>query len=195
MLRTRLSLLVLLPSLAVATGCAGSSDPGSAPPPSPATQQPEPLTKVDWSSFTYPSSCFSGEAGRDEPVRVTDYKATGPDGYLEMKVAPPVFGDVNGDGTADASITYRCVGANSSSDTLLVYVATDAGPRLVDALLGDQEVYVDSLRPTGSGLVVKGLGYTASAPHCCPDLEVRLDYQWQDGKLVLADRTTTPHQP
>lgn len=181
------ALLVSLPVAgALVAGCAGDSDAGARRP----RQAVKPLTSVPWSSFTYPSACFT--TGSPQPVPVHDDKATGPDGIITMNVAPPVFGDVNGDGVADAAITYRCIGANASPDTLLVYVATAAGPRLAATLLRGQEIYVRQVRPTGDGLTVTGLGYSANAPHCCPDENVRLDYRWSGGQLVLDGEQRTP---
>ena len=181
------ALLVSLPVVgALAIGCASDSDAGARS----NGRAAKPLTSVGWSSFTYPSACFT--TGSPEPVPVRGDKATGPDGIITMNVAPPVFGDVNGDGVPDAAITYRCIGANASPDTLLVYVATEGGPRLAATLLRGQEIYVQQIRPTGNGLTVTGIGYSAGAPHCCPDENVRLDYRWSHGGLVLDRQQRTP---
>jgi len=180
-------LAILLATGLAAVGCASDSDVGARAGRHPGMQ---PLTAVDWSTRTYPSACFTPTG--TEPVTVHDYRATGPDGILTMTVAHPVFGDVNGDGVADAAVTYRCIGANASPDTLLVYIATPAGPRLAATLLHGQELYVQSIRLADERLAVTGLGYSAGAPHCCPDETVELGYRWTGGRLVLDRQQRTP---
>lgn len=173
----------------LASGCAGGSDRGAQPR---AGNTAKPLTSVDWSTFSYPSSCFSAN-GASKPVQVDNYRATGPDGFLTMAVTHPVFGDIDGDGVADAALTYRCIGANASPDTLLVYLATPAGPRLVATLLRGDEVYVDSLHVGSGRVVVSGLGYSAGTPHCCPDEQVHITYRWDGTRLVVEQQTRTPY--
>ncbi len=168
----------------LAVGC-GSHGPRSGQPAA------RPLSGIDWSRFSYPVDCFSAN-GRPQPVRVSDYGATGPDGFFRVVVTPPTFGDVTGDGVADAVVSYRCVGATAGPDTVLVYVATAAGPHLAARLLHGADEYVTSVRPTGKGLVLLARGYTPGTPRCCPDLLVRHTYTWQGGHLTETDRDTEP---
>lgn len=178
-----------VPLLLAATALAGCSGGASAPVRAAPSASAPSLRALDWADRSYPSDCF-GRPGVTEDVRVHDYQATGPDGYFRMVVAHPTFGDVNGDGRTDALVTYQCIGANSSPDTLLVYLATPTGPRLAATLLGRSDEYVESLRPTGGGLVVAARGYSPGTPHCCPDLLVRTTFGWKDGRFVTLNRSS-----
>lgn len=147
------------------------------------------LRHLDWADRSYPSRCFSPHASSRVLVR---HDLAGGANGITMQVAPPVFGDVDGDGHPDAVVTYRCVGANAGPDTALVYLARPRGPVLVATLLGGENIYVTRVQIGGRAVRFAGYGYTPGAPHCCPDLQVQLVYRWRGGRLLLTARHSAP---
>lgn len=102
--------------------------------------------------------------------------------------------DFTGDGVADALAAVRCeTGAGSPPSTVFALVAAAQGPQVAGTLL-DAEAgeVVTEVGGQGPQAVIKGFAYSASAPRCCPDLEVVRRYRWTGAAFDAGVRSATP---
>jgi hypothetical protein len=156
-----------------------------------------PLTSVDWSNFTYISSCFS-----DHPVRYVTHNGLAQNGGIHFQVYTPLFGDLTGDGRQEAFVTYSCTGADFGGVHLFVHTGTAGRPRLLADVPSPGAPSTGNLAsvhtitlPVLTALLrqrilqVNGVGYSATATHTCPDLDIALRYQMSGDHLVPAGST------
>jgi hypothetical protein len=177
--------------------CGTSSQP---PPPNVKAAAPSPasttsLTKVDWADFTYTSSCY----GNTQPFKAHNGKAQNK--FIRFEMYEPVtFGDLTGDGQPEAAVRYSCTGADFGGVHVLVYSGTISHP----VLLGELPLMVkngsggnwsvETVSIANQTLQLSGRGYSATAPHCCPDLQVEAGYRW-DGKHFVSTQFKTTKLP
>ncbi|SRR6266567_3818809 len=153
------------------------------------------LTTVDWADFTYSSSCY----GNTLPFKVHNGKAQNK--FIRFELYTPItFGDLTGDGQPEAVIRYSCTGADFGGVHVFVYSGTASHP----VLLGDLPPLVkneqggnwsvETASIANQTLQLTGRGYSASASHCCPDLQIKASYRW-DGKHFLSTQFKTTKLP
>ena len=146
---------------------------------------------VDWTNFTYFSTCY----GNTQPFKTSNGKAQNKAIHFEV-YGPIVFGDLTGDGQPEAAIRYSCTGADFGGVRVFIYSGTASHP----ILLGDLPLAtknnqggswtVERVNMTNQILQLVGRGYSASAPHCCPDLHIEASYRW-DGKHFISTQFQT----
>lgn len=152
------------------------------------------LSAVDWRNFTYPTSCST----HAKPVTLKNGQGR-VEGFL-FQIYPPMFGDLTGDGRAEAVVPYSCTGADFGGAHVFVFTGTAAHPLLLAKLPSPVSGNVNALDSVESVRIQRGLlrlsgrGYTATAAHCCPDLTITITYRWNDRTFVVANSTTTPRR-
>jgi hypothetical protein len=183
----------ILLSLCFLVACGTSSQPSSSQAQAVAVSPTSTaaLTAVDWADFTYSSSCY----GNTQPFKAHNGKAQ--NSFIRFEIySPIIYGDLTGDGQPEAVIRYSCTGADFGGVHVFVYSGTTSHP----VLLGDLPSVVKN-EPGGNWGVEKvtvanqtlqltGRGYSASAPHCCPDLQIAASYHW-DGKHFVSTQFKT----
>ena len=101
-------------------------------------------------------------------------------------------GDVTGDGRADAVMLWSCTTGVGGAHPRIVTYWIDGNPikqkSFTTPLPQAHELFVRR------GLViVKGGDYSApGVPRCCPDIGVKLIYEWNGRKLALVDEVRKP---
>jgi len=186
------SSIAMLCLLIVSLDACTSSPPASGqstPLPTGAGQAP-PLTKVDWKNFTYISSCYS-----DKPRPFKVVNGVGVVDGVHLEVYQPVFGDLTGDGQPEAAIPYSCTAADFGGVRVFVYTGDARKPVLLGELPlppPDTNYSVDIVTIDHGMIQLVGRGYSASAPHCCPDLHVNNLYRWNGSRFVLVRSNVTP---
>jgi hypothetical protein len=156
-----------------------------------------PLTSVDWFNFTYISSCFS-----DHPVRYVTHNGLAQNGGIHFQVYTPLFGDLTGDGRQEAFVPNSCTAADFGGVHLFVYTGTAGQTRLLAEVPSPGTPSTGNLasvhtitRPVLTALAqqrilqVNGVGYSATATHTCPDLDITLRYQISGGRLAQTGST------
>ncbi|HLI88257.1 MAG TPA: hypothetical protein VKV37_06175 [Ktedonobacteraceae bacterium] len=174
-------------------GCGVPVQAIQAPTTTPLAVKGEPLTKVDWSNFTYHSSCY----GNTQPFKTKDGKARV--NGISFQVYKPVFGDLTGDGQPEAAIPYSCAAADFAGVRVFVYSGVAAHPVLLGDLplaggIGNGNTWgsVQQTTINNQQITLSGQGYSASTPHCCPDLHITASYRWDGKQFVLVHASETP---
>ena len=121
---------------------------------------------------------------------------------IHFQVYPPLFGDLTGDGQPEALVPYSCTGADFGGVHLFVFTGAASHPRLMAQIPSPTAPYVGSIAsvhsvtlpvlavmPEQRVLQVNGTGYSATAPHICPDLDITLRYQVNKDHLVAMGST------
>jgi hypothetical protein len=142
-----------------------------------------PLTSVDWANFTYFSSCY----GNTQPFHTKNGQAI--NGLVHFYVYPPTYGNLTGNKQPDAVVPYQCSAADTWGVHAFVYSGTAQHPVLIGnlPLLDAQGTIENITRITISNgiLQLEGTGYSANAPHCCPDLFIQTRYKWQGKAFTI----------
>ncbi len=138
------------------------------------------LAGVQWPNFVRDCSIDEGGSG------------------LGTVIDDVVKGDVTADGRVDTLVVDRCNASTSSWPQQIEVFDGASDPahptRLAKLLKGDPN-YPRDVRVTvdsGGRVVVVGQGLSASAPLCCPDLEIRRVFTWSNGSFSLTESTTAP---
>jgi hypothetical protein len=184
---------ILLLVFLVACGPSNQSPPSSAKVVTSSPTSTTSLTTVDWANFTYSSSCY----GNTQPFKAHNSKAQNQ--FIRFEIYSPItYGDLTGDGQPEAAIRYSCTGADFGGVHVFVYSGTASHP----ALLGDLPSVVkneqggnwsiEKVSIVNQTLQLTGRGYSASAPHCCPDLHIEASYRWDGKHFVSAQFKTSP---
>ncbi|HKD75226.1 MAG TPA: hypothetical protein VKB76_07010 [Ktedonobacterales bacterium] len=163
-----------------------------------ATPIPADLSHVDWSNFTYPNPCAP-----PSPATVTVVNGVAAiGGQFHFSVSRPLYGDITGDGVPEAVVPYDCVGADDLGTHVFVYSGNASAPHQIGDLPAHSEpqpdiasIYPDQMHIANHQLTLVGLGFTATAAHCCPDLRITNVYNWNGSSLVLASHTVVPMPP
>jgi hypothetical protein len=151
-----------------------------------------PLTSVDWANFTYFSSCY----GNTQPFKAKHGRAS--NDHITFEVFAPIFGDLTGDGQAEAALPYRCSAVDSGGVRVFVYTGTATHPRLLGELplpqTGGREPVFNSLavQIRNEQIELSGMSYSPSAPRCCPDRLLSLWYRWTGSQFVTVRARETP---
>jgi hypothetical protein len=151
-----------------------------------------PLTGVDWANFTYFSTCY----GNTRPFKAREGWAR--NDHITFKVFAPIYGDLTGDGQAEAALPYQCFAADSGGVQVFVYTGTAAHPRLLGQLplprpLGDEVVFNSlTVRIHNEQIQLTGASYSQGAPRCCPDRLLSIWYRWTGSHLVKVRCTNRP---
>lgn len=178
----------------------GCGAPSQIPPSNVKAAAPSPtsttsLMTVDWANFTYNSSCY----GNTQSFKAHNGKAQNKLIHFQMYM-PVTFGDLTGDGQPEAVVRYSCTGADFGGVHVFVYSGTASHPILLGELpsiVKDEQGgnwSVETARITNQMLQLSGRGYSASAPHCCPDLRVGASYRW-DGRHFVSTQFKTTKLP
>jgi hypothetical protein len=142
-----------------------------------------PLTSVDWANFAYFSSCY----GNTQTFHTKNGQAT--NDYIHFNVYPPTYGNLTGSKQPDAVVPYQCSAADSSGVHAFVYSGTAEHPVLIANLpLPDPRGTIENITKitiSNGALQLEGTGYSAGAPHCCPDLFIKTSYKWQGKSFVI----------
>ncbi|MGP3949028.1 hypothetical protein [Streptomyces sp. 7N604] len=100
-------------------------------------------------------------------------------------------GDLDGDGRQETVAVVRCkagFGTPPSGIYVLAHPSSGEGaPRIVETFLDPKEhMNVSDLAVRGGTVSATLLGYSSeNVPRCCPDLQRKVKWQWQDGKFRL----------
>ncbi|MFI0730142.1 hypothetical protein ACH4S9_14035 [Streptomyces sp. NPDC021225] len=141
--------------------------PGAGTPGAPGVKAPDPTTA------DYPVDCGP------ETVDVTDRAS----------------GDLDGDGRPETVAVVRCHSATGTPPSGMYVLAQPDGkgkgeagrPRIVATFLDPKErMSVTDFALRGTKVSATLLGYSSQqVPRCCPDLQRKVNWQWEDGKFVL----------
>jgi len=142
-----------------------------------------PLTSVDWANFAYVSSCY----GNTQIFHTKNGQAT--NDHIHFNVYPPTYGNLTGNKQPDAVVPYQCSAADASGVHAFVYSGTAEHPILIGNLpLPDPRGAIENITKitiSNGVLQLEGTGYSANAPHCCPDLSIKTSYKWQGKSFVI----------
>lgn len=142
-----------------------------------------PLTSVDWTNFVYFSSCY----GNTQTFHTKNGQAT--NNHVHFSVYPPTYGNLTGNKQPDAVVPYQCSAADSAGVHAFVYRGTAEHPVLIANLpLPDPKGTIGNITKitiSNGMLQLEGTGYSANAPHCCPDLFIKTSYKWQGESFVI----------
>ena len=200
-----------LAALTALAGCSGSAAtpvttaPTAAPPaitatpPAPAAAA-GPLGAVDWANRTYEFTMFEGEGemtyrvvGGETPTEL----APSDPAFEWLAVEPPVYGDLDGDGVAEAAIVvvYNN-GSERFNDKLLVYTAGPGGPRQLGVVYGgnrgDSGLGPITIR-AGALVVTRFRGEPEDDP-CQPSQQWIETWRW-DGEFLSEDEAARRAEP
>lgn len=144
----------------------------------------EPLSAVDWKNRTYNNG--------DQSIKLVDgeWEQTHEDGdYTEtLSLMATVFGDLDGDGKAEAIVhTQYSGGGTGHFDSLDVYQESPAGPKKVGTLPGGDrgDGGIADVRLDGRTVVLVRNGSLLSDGACCPTLEITEQWRWVGGGLQI----------
>jgi hypothetical protein len=148
-----------------------------------------PLTAVDWANFAYFSSCY----GNTQIFHTKNGQAT--NDHIHFSVFQPTYGDLTGNKQLDAVVPYQCTAADSMGVHAFVYSGTAQRPMLIGSLpLPDPKGTIDNITKitiVNGVLQLEGTGYSANAPHCCPDLFIKTSYKWQGKSFVIVQNSVS----
>ncbi|MFR9674002.1 hypothetical protein [Streptomyces sp. TR06-5] len=117
----------------------------------------------------------------------------GPSGPA-VDVIDAASADFDDDGRAETVALVRCASPTGTPPSGIFVLTRPVGsggrPRIVETLLAPEEGMSTqdfTLRESGSrAIAVTLLGYSSDdVPRCCPDLERKVTWRWQDGRFVL----------
>ena len=152
---------VPLRALPVKTGSplAGTADP--------APSDLGPLGRVHWDDLAYPTPCLGGDTAELSGGRASRSGA-------EVRMRPPVYGDLQRDGSVEALVTLTCATGERRPDRALLYAAgRDGRPRLLGPVVTeDDRLVVDQVEFREGRLRLVGLAYSPAAQLPEPDLAV-----------------------
>jgi len=151
-----------------------------------------PLTRLNWLDATYTSACFASHA-----QRFVAHNGVAQAGFVHFQVYTPIFADLTGDGRPEALVPYSCTGADFGGVHVFVYTGAAAQPHLLGEIPSPRAATVGGLAsmhtvtvptapvlPQQRALTVAGVGFSASATHACPDVQVTQRYRVEGGRLV-----------
>jgi hypothetical protein len=118
--------------------------------------------------------------------------------HITFEVFHPVFGDLTGDGQAEAAVPYQCYAADSGGMHVFVYSGDAAHPHLLGQLplaqTGGSEPVFNTLtvQISNQQIELTGASYSPNAPRCCPDRTLSLWYRWNGSQFVTVRTTEKP---
>jgi hypothetical protein len=152
------------------------------------------IRKVDFLSFTYPSSLCSQEFGKKgigKSVHVQKGEFKNKQVYFAVEDNRILYGDVTGDGSEEAIVPASCgaITANFSRAEIYIYTLKAGRPVLV-AAISDKDMERDYRRSypdaesywgiTGEGLQIRNshleIEVVADGSHASPKYTVKLEY-------------------
>lgn len=162
------------------------------------------IRQVDFRNFSYPK-LPTGKCSMEE-VHLNDGKYEAPEGVVPRKIpskdcwsvtlGPIDYGDVTGDGNAEAIITLYAErgGTESSQDVYLYSLRGDEPVLLWKFATGDRadggrrRIAAENgalvIELFGIGAVIgKELYDTEDVPDCCPEHYTRTKYKWQENRF------------
>jgi len=207
--RSLIMLVVLLALTAIAAACAVPPPRSLPEPPTAAATAPAPtvaapsapvtaaLTLDQLKNFTYVLEQAPG--GKAALVNGQFAATTGAGATQKVTVTlaePAAFGDLNGDGAADAAVILAAsTGGAGVFRSLHVAVNSDGKPSdAAFTYLGDR-VQIRSLAihaDTAGVILVDLLAHGPKDPACCPTMEVVQTYKLQGNTLVLLSVVQKP---
>lgn len=163
---------------------AGSPRAGTADP-EPADRGP--LGRVAWGELSYPTPCLGADT-----ARLSGGTATA-DGRT-VRLRPPVYGDLQGDGSVEAVVTLTCATDRRQPDRALLYAAgPDGAPRLLGPVATEEDrLVVDQVEFREGRLLLVGLAYSAAAQLPDPDLAVTRIAAMEGDRLRRVDAFADP---
>ncbi len=147
------------------------------------------LERVNWNSFTYTFSCYA-----NHPVAITLHNGRAHQNGISYSILTPVFGDLTGDGQAEAVIIFQCTAADAAPAQAFVYSGTARHPSLLATLPPDEHAHI-SLRTASIAhevLQISGDGYATNDAHCCPSLTVTTRYKWNGTNFSVLNAEASP---
>ena len=152
------------------------------------------LGSVDWANFSYTSSCFSSH-----PQRFAVKHGRARVGGILFQIYPPTYGHLTNQVQTVAAVPYSCTGADFGGVHVFVFNGSAPHPQLLGELPppGTRKAgtiaSVSSVAFVRGNITLAGIGYSANAPHCCPDLRVTTTYRW-NGRSFVVVRSSAVHQ-
>ncbi|MFC0598121.1 hypothetical protein [Streptomyces palmae] len=112
-------------------------------------------------------------------------------GPARVDVVERASGDLDGDGRPETVAVVRCHSETGTppSGVYVLAPAARAGarPTVVATFVDPKErMSVTGFALRGTTVSATLLGYSSpEVPHCCPDLQRKVNWRWRDGKFVL----------
>jgi hypothetical protein len=138
------------------------------------------------------SSCY----GNTQPFKT--HNGVAHNDHITFEVFHPVFGDLTGDGQAEAALPYRCYAADIGGMHVFVYTGDAAQPHLLGQLpltetSGSEPVFNTlTVQISNQQIELTGTSYSPDAPRCCPDRSLSLWYRWNGSQFVMVHTIEKP---
>ncbi|MEE9143117.1 MAG: hypothetical protein V3U59_10415 [Gammaproteobacteria bacterium] len=139
-----------------------------------------PLTEAVLQNATYPS-----DSTDDGFVTLTDGRFEGPNQHLTVQLVDPIsFGDLDGDGHADAVVTLATNTGGSGVFVKFVTVQNKRGrPGQIRGMALGDRVRVNDVRIDDGVIVLDITTHAEGDAMCCPTLEIEKRYAITGGAL------------
>jgi hypothetical protein len=148
------------------------------------------IRRVDFRNFTYPALCAGeGEAAGGLPVRDGEYSRIGSADPLYFSVASVSYGDLTGDGQAEAAVATDCnTGGTGQFSEGLVFSMRDGRAALIARLEVGDRAYggIAGLKIEDGQLVVERYATDEGGPYCCPRYIDTTRLRWDGERLTPA---------
>ena len=103
-----------------------------------------------------------------------------------------VVGDITGDGRSDAVMLWTCGSGAGGAQPRIVSVWIDGDP-ITKKSLTLPLPKASTVRVREGRVIILGGDYSGPGiPRCCPDVKVKLTYEWNGKRLSLVDVKRTP---
>jgi hypothetical protein len=158
-----------------------------------------PVTSMDFRNFSYFPGCTgTGGERRQVVVRNGRFHSGNAADPLEFAVVAVTFGDLTGDGEAEAAVLTRCNTGGSGDFTEGVVYGIQQGQvrELARTDMGDRAYGgIRSLAIAGNQLVVERYATDEGGALCCPKYIETLHYRLGDGQLQQKTAVTRQDAP
>ncbi|MFN2159182.1 MAG: DUF4377 domain-containing protein [Anaerolineales bacterium] len=140
---------------------------------------------LNWQKLKNLTFTLTGMEG--EEIRLVDGKASGlPDGF-EASLSPfRVYGDLNGDGRADAALILVLETGNGEPTHHLLAAINDRGfPQVLQPFELGQAVFIHRMDIDNGSIHIILDEYAPDDPVCCPSIQRQLSFSTGTGRLQL----------
>lgn len=146
------------------------------------------IRRVDFRNFSYPALCAE-ELGLSGgiPVRRGEYAKEDRDGSLHFGIFSVSYGDLTGDGRAEAVVAASCnTGGTGQFSEGMVFSMRENRPVLIGRVTGGDRAYggIAGLSIEKGRLVVERYATDEDGPACCPKYVDTTRLRWDGGQLV-----------
>ncbi len=182
-----------------AAACGGAAKPGAIANAGGTASTAGDIRAVDWANRTYQSGDGeftvkdgSAEFAFDEQGNEVppDYQPTDPDAFVErgyFNVAPPRFGDADGDGADDALVIHVYNGGGTGQfDGITIYTMRAGQPVVLGQIPGGDrgDGGISDARIEGGAVRVERMMSQDGDGACCPSKVQEETWTWKGGAFV-----------